>query len=101
MIITFLDKVSKKHTLQYLLTLINDILTEDPSRIGLFLECSKQLGKMSWETFLHIVETKEDLYVQHQVRVPPLPPSPPHAHTHHHHTPPPQTNGAPLCLPVV
>lgn len=66
MIITFLDKVSKKHTLQYLLTLIDDILTEDPSRIGLFLECSRQLGKMSWETFLHIVETKEDLYVQHQ-----------------------------------
>jgi len=65
-ILSFLSKVSKNETLQYLLTLVNTIITEEPQRITLFHECAKIAGSPSWETFLHIVETKENLYVQHQ-----------------------------------
>lgn len=65
-LISFLNKVSKNETLQFLLTMIDDILAEDASRINLFHEVSKITGQPAWQTFLQIVETKEDLYVQHQ-----------------------------------
>lgn len=65
-LISFLNKVSKNETLQYLLTMIDEILAEDASRIELFHQVSKHTGEPAWATFLQIVETKEDLYVQHQ-----------------------------------
>lgn len=65
-LISFLNKVSKIETLQFALTMIDDIITEDPSRLDLFVQCSKESGTPSWTPFLHIVETKEELYVQHQ-----------------------------------
>lgn len=65
-LISFLNKVSKIETLQFALTMINDIVSEDSSRLQLFVQCAKESGTPSWTPFLHIVETKEDLYVQHQ-----------------------------------
>eukprot|EP00039_Didymoeca_costata_P022663 m.4946 g.4946 ORF g.4946 m.4946 type:complete len:470 (+) comp3144_c0_seq1:127-1536(+) len=65
-LINFMNKVSKIETLQFLLTWLDDILAEDPEHLNLLVQCSKRTSTPLYKAFLIAVETKDDLYVQHQ-----------------------------------
>lgn len=64
--IKLLSKISKVETLQYIVTLIDDFLVENPARVDVFRQLEKASGVQAWEPFVRIIERKEDAYLIHQ-----------------------------------
>uniref|UniRef100_A0A2A4J7U6 V-type proton ATPase subunit H n=1 Tax=Heliothis virescens TaxID=7102 RepID=A0A2A4J7U6_HELVI len=60
--LNLLTHISKDHTIQYLLVLIDDILSEDKSRVKIFRE-AKSMGN-PWQPFLNLLN-RQDEFVQH------------------------------------
>ncbi|XP_037874313.1 vacuolar ATP synthase subunit H isoform X1 [Bombyx mori] len=60
--LNLLTHISKDHTIQYILVLIDDILSEDKSRVKIFRE-TKFSGNV-WQPFLNLLN-RQDEFVQH------------------------------------
>ncbi|XP_037292938.1 V-type proton ATPase subunit H isoform X2 [Manduca sexta] len=60
--LNLLTHISKDHTIQYILVLIDDILSEDKSRVKIFRE-TKYSGNI-WQPFLNLLN-RQDEFVQH------------------------------------
>lgn len=65
-IINLLNKVSKLETIQSLITMLDDMFEEDSTRIELLFKASVMAGVPAFQTFLQVLETKDNTYVQHQ-----------------------------------
>ncbi|XP_049871929.1 V-type proton ATPase subunit H isoform X1 [Pectinophora gossypiella] len=59
--LNLLTHISKDHTIQYILVLIDDILSEDKSRVKIFRENKK--GN-AWQPFLNLLN-RQDEFIQH------------------------------------
>ncbi|CAH0694612.1 unnamed protein product [Spodoptera exigua] len=59
--LNLLTHISKDHTIQYLLVLIDDILSEDKGRVKIFREA--RMGN-AWQPFLNLLN-RQDEFVQH------------------------------------
>ncbi|KAB7503087.1 V-type proton ATPase subunit H [Armadillidium nasatum] len=60
--INLLSHISKDHTIQYILTLIDDILSEDKSRVSIFQVYSKKNKESMWSPFLSLL-TRPDAFI--------------------------------------
>ncbi|XP_053610592.1 V-type proton ATPase subunit H isoform X2 [Plodia interpunctella] len=61
--LNLLTHVSKDHTIQYTLVLIDDILSEDKSRVKIFRDARRSGGSV-WQVFLNLLN-RQDEFVQH------------------------------------
>ncbi|XP_059052584.1 V-type proton ATPase subunit H isoform X1 [Achroia grisella] len=61
--LNLLTHISKDHTIQYILVLIDDILSEDKSRVKIFRETKHSSGNI-WQPFLNLLN-RQDEFVQH------------------------------------
>ncbi|CAH2984110.1 unnamed protein product [Chilo suppressalis] len=61
--LNLLTHISKDHTIQYVLVLIDDILSEDKSRVKIFRENRFSMGNV-WQPFLNLLN-RQDEFVQH------------------------------------
>ncbi|XP_075980821.1 V-type proton ATPase subunit VhaSFD isoform X1 [Anticarsia gemmatalis] len=59
--LNLLTHISKDHTIQYLLVLIDDILSEDKARVKIFREAK---SGNAWQPFLNLLN-RQDEFVQH------------------------------------
>ncbi|CAG0879126.1 unnamed protein product [Cyprideis torosa] len=59
-----LSHVSKDQTVQYLLVLIDDILTEDHSRVDIFRDFSGRRKESVWSPFLNLLN-RPDTFIMH------------------------------------
>ncbi len=64
--ITIVNKVSKETTLQYTVTLIDDLLQENKMRVDLFHMYSRKYKENVYQTFLRML-TLQDVFLKHQV----------------------------------
>ncbi|XP_073961845.1 V-type proton ATPase subunit VhaSFD isoform X4 [Choristoneura fumiferana] len=60
--LNLLTHISKDHTIQYILVLIDDILSEDKSRVKIFR--TNRFGGNTWQPFLNLLN-RDDEFVQH------------------------------------
>jgi len=58
-----LGHISKDQTIQYLLTLVDDFLQENKSRVGIFRQYSKSKKESVWAHFLNLL-TRPDPFIQ-------------------------------------
>jgi len=64
-LVGLLSHVSKDHTIQYLLTILDEIVTEDPSRIDMFAEYAvSERSENQWAVFLNLL-TRPDAFTTH------------------------------------
>merc|ERR1719239_265342 len=64
-LVSLLSHVSKDHTIQYLLTIIDELISEDPSRVEMFKEnARKERGENQWAVFLNLL-TRPDPFTTH------------------------------------
>lgn len=63
---TIINKVSKESTLQYTVTLMDDLLQEDKSRVEIFHAYAKKYKENIYQTFLRLL-VNEDNYLINQV----------------------------------
>ncbi|KAM3965650.1 V-type proton ATPase subunit VhaSFD isoform 1-T1 [Aphomia sociella] len=61
--LNLLTHISKDHTIQYILVLIDDILSEDKARVKIFRETRHSSGNI-WQPFLNLLN-RQDEFVQH------------------------------------
>ncbi|CAG9788727.1 unnamed protein product [Diatraea saccharalis] len=61
--LNLLTHISKDHTIQYVLVLIDDILSEDKTRVKIFRENRLSMGNV-WQPFLNLLN-RQDEFVQH------------------------------------
>ncbi|GBP16752.1 V-type proton ATPase subunit H [Eumeta japonica] len=62
--LNLLTHISKDQTIQYILVMIDDILSEDKSRVKVFRENPKYAGSAIWQPFLNLLN-RQDEFVQH------------------------------------
>lgn len=62
---SLIDKIAKDQTLQYILTLLDDALQEDPSRVEIFREYARKRKESVWQPFFQLLE-RSDLFIVHQ-----------------------------------
>ncbi|KAK7091298.1 V-type proton ATPase subunit H-like isoform X1 [Littorina saxatilis] len=60
-----IDKIAKDQTLQYILTMLDDSLQEDPSRVDIFKEYAKKRKESVWQPFFHLLD-RSDMFIVHQ-----------------------------------
>lgn len=65
MFLKLVTNLSKNETLQYVLTLIDDLFTDEPGMVKLFLTDDVQKEKQSYEPFLDILRRSQDQYLVH------------------------------------
>jgi V-type H+-transporting ATPase subunit H len=65
-LMTIINKVSKESTLEYTVTLIDDLLHENKSRVELFHAYAKKYKENIYQTFTRLLE-RQDLYLINQV----------------------------------
>lgn len=64
-IVALLSHVSKDHTIQYILTTLDDIISEDPSRLEMFRDnARKKRSENQWAAFLNLL-TRPDPFTTH------------------------------------
>jgi len=64
-LVSLLSHVSKDHTIQYLLILIDELISEDPSRVEMFREhARRERGENQWAVFLNLL-TRPDAFTTH------------------------------------
>ncbi|MCL4125425.1 UNVERIFIED_CONTAM: hypothetical protein GTU68_009335 [Idotea baltica] len=60
--INMLSHISKDQTIQYILTIVDDILSEDKSRVVIFQEYSRKHKESMWSPFLNLL-TRPDAFI--------------------------------------
>ncbi|XP_076456871.1 V-type proton ATPase subunit H-like isoform X1 [Babylonia areolata] len=60
-----IDKIAKDQTLQYILTMLDDALQEDHSRVDIFKEYAKKRKESVWQPFFLLLE-RSDMFIVHQ-----------------------------------
>jgi len=63
-LVSLLSHVSKEHTVQYLLVCIDDIISEDPSRLDMFRQHALAHAESQWAVFLNLL-TRPDPFTSH------------------------------------
>ena len=63
-----MTKISKEQTVQYVLTLVDDLLTEDPERTSLFTNTNSKKLPSPWVGFMNMLN-RPDKFTVHQVRL--------------------------------
>eukprot|EP00126_Sphaerothecum_destruens_P010257 Sdes_comp20703_c0_seq2m16330 len=66
LLLNLLSKLSKMETIQYLLTLIDDLIAEDEARICIFHQVGSEAGKTPYGPFLKLLKTFSDSYIQYK-----------------------------------
>ena len=61
-----MTKIAKEQTVQYVLTLVDDLLTEDPNRTSLFCSESSKKHPAPWVGFMNMLN-RNDKFTVHQV----------------------------------
>ena len=64
--ISLMTKISKEQTVQYVLTLVDDLLTEDPERTQLFCSTNNKKQPAPWVGFMNMLN-RPDKFTVHQV----------------------------------
>eukprot|EP00123_Amoebidium_parasiticum_P001129 comp12158_c0_seq1/m.6911 comp12158_c0_seq1/g.6911 ORF comp12158_c0_seq1/g.6911 comp12158_c0_seq1/m.6911 type:complete len:463 (-) comp12158_c0_seq1:757-2145(-) len=64
--LSLLTKLSNDEAIQYLLTMIDDQLTADPLRVGLFHAVGASDPSLPYSVFLHLILNKDDAYIQNK-----------------------------------
>ncbi|KAA0188880.1 Atp6v1h [Hyalella azteca] len=65
--ISLLSHVSKDSTIQYILVLLDELISEDPSRLDMFREnARKHKGENQWTAFLNLL-TRPDPFTTHMI----------------------------------
>ncbi|KAK8724341.1 hypothetical protein OTU49_011339 [Cherax quadricarinatus] len=57
-----LGHISKDQTIQYILILVDDILSEEKSRVEIFKECARKNRESMWSPFLNLL-TRPDTFI--------------------------------------
>ena len=61
-----MTRISKEQTVRYVLTLVDDLLTEDPERAKLFHDVHTKKRVPLWTGFMNMLN-RDDPYIVHQV----------------------------------
>jgi len=61
-----MTRISKEQTVRYVLTVVDDLLTEDPQRTRLFYDNSNKKRPSPWIGFMNMLN-RNDRYMVHQV----------------------------------
>jgi len=60
-----MEGISRDQTLQYVLTLLDDVLQEDKSRVEIFKEFAKKKKESVWQPFFHLLD-RDDKFIVYQ-----------------------------------
>ncbi|XP_078382039.1 V-type proton ATPase subunit H-like isoform X2 [Oculina patagonica] len=66
--LSLLARLSRDHTIRYILVLIDDVLTEDKSRVTIFHEFGKKANINVWASFLKLLN-RQDQFIVHQTAI--------------------------------
>ncbi|XP_029779000.1 V-type proton ATPase subunit H isoform X1 [Suricata suricatta] len=62
--INLMTHISKEQTVQYILTLVDDMLQENHQRVSIFFDCAKRSKSTAWSYFLPMLN-RQDLFTVH------------------------------------
>lgn len=65
--INLMVRISKEQTVRYVLTAVDDMLTEDPQRTSIFFEYAKKTRSSPWDGFINLLN-RQDKFIVHQVK---------------------------------
>ncbi|XP_005101408.1 V-type proton ATPase subunit H [Aplysia californica] len=60
-----MEGISRDQTLQYVLTLLDDVLQEDKSRVEIFKEFARKKKESVWQPFFHLLD-RDDKFIVYQ-----------------------------------
>ncbi|XP_020630990.1 V-type proton ATPase subunit H-like [Orbicella faveolata] len=66
--LSLLARLSRDHTIRYILVLIDDVLTEDRSRVSIFHNFGKRASINVWASFLKLLN-RQDQFMVHQTAI--------------------------------
>ncbi|KAJ7361731.1 V-type proton ATPase subunit H [Desmophyllum pertusum] len=66
--LSLLARLSRDQTIRYILVLIDDVLTEDKSRVSIFHEFGKRANINVWTSFLKLLN-RQDQFIVHQTAI--------------------------------
>lgn len=61
-----MTRISKEQTVRYVLTAVDDLLTEDPQRTQLFSDTNNKKRMSPWVGFMNMLN-RDDRFIVHQV----------------------------------
>lgn len=64
-----IEKIAKDQTLQYILTMLDDALQEDRSRVDIFKEYAKKRKESVWQPFFHLLDRDDKFIVYQSARI--------------------------------
>ncbi|OAD56426.1 V-type proton ATPase subunit H [Eufriesea mexicana] len=67
--LNLLGHISKDQTIQYILTMIDDMLQEDRSRVEIFIEHSSQKNEVVWGPFLNLLNRQDGFIMNMTARI--------------------------------
>ncbi|CAC5422710.1 ATPeV1H [Mytilus coruscus] len=62
---SLMNRIAKDQTLQYILTMLDDVLQDDKSRVEIFKEYSRKNKESVWVPFLHLLN-RDDRFIVNQ-----------------------------------
>lgn len=67
--LSLIENISKDQTIQYILILIDDMITEDRSRVEIFCEYCKKIGISVWNPFLMLFNRRDGFIITMSCRI--------------------------------
>ncbi|PVD31914.1 hypothetical protein C0Q70_07340 [Pomacea canaliculata] len=64
-----IEKIAKDQTLQYILTMLDDALQEDKTRVDIFKEFAKRHKESVWQPFFHLLDRSDKFIVYQASRI--------------------------------
>nr|KAG5692881.1 hypothetical protein BaRGS_002316 [Batillaria attramentaria] len=64
-----IEKIAKDQTLQYILTMLDDALQEDRTRVDIFKEYAKKRKESVWQPFFHLLDRDDKFIVYQAARI--------------------------------
>lgn len=64
-----MSQIAKDQTLQYILTMLDDVLQEDKSRVEILKEYAKQMKESVWTPFIHLLNRNDRFIVNQTSRI--------------------------------
>lgn len=64
-----LERIAKDHTIQYVLILIDDMLSRDKSRVEIFRDYCQEIGISVWNPFLMLINRTDGFIINMSCRI--------------------------------